>query len=72
MCACGSKHSDSQIKPIPTESHFAKFNARQGYTRYTVQCYSNEFVVSLHPLQNAFELPIAGVCIDKRKVLMCR
>ena len=36
MCAYGAKNSDRQIKSlqIPTESQFAKFNARQIFPLY--------------------------------------
>ena len=39
MCAYGTKNSDCQIKnlPVPTESQFAKFNARQIFPLYGMQ-----------------------------------
>ena len=39
MCAYSTKNSDRQIKnsPIPTESQFAKFNARQIFPLYGIQ-----------------------------------
>ena len=38
MCVYGAKNSDRQIKnsPIPTESQFTKFNARQIFLLYGI------------------------------------